>query len=233
MPITFSFPSPYLLWTDLNDILVGSPGNDGIIYGGSGNDEILGLSGDDLLVGSDGDDSLFGGPDRDIIFGNLGNDFLSGGPGDDFLIGGGGDDTLVGGPGADYFIFRNIQDGNDTILDFEFGIDKVVVPDFVPSKGNTITPPPGERYFVAISGPGVDDLGGNLPLQSATRAPDPNNPGFEDLSIAYATGSYINRAILVGVPGTVYETAINDPARLFIHVSDLPPDVSLDMSLFA
>jgi RTX calcium-binding nonapeptide repeat (4 copies) len=232
MPITFAFPDPdnALLPSDLADILVGSPGNEGIIHGGFGDDSIFGLEGDDLLVGGHGDDYVFGGPGRDIIFGNLDFDFLSGGPGNDFLIGGREADTLEGGSGADYFIFRNQEDGEDRILDFEFGMDKIVVPDFVPSRGGDGTPPPGERYEVAIFGPPA--VSGNLPLQSADRPPNPDNPELEDLKIAYATGSYPARVILVGVSPDVYLTAINDPATLFIHVSDLPPDVLLDISLF-
>jgi Ca2+-binding RTX toxin-like protein len=45
----------------------------------------------------------------------------------------GGNDTLTGGIGADKFIYSaNFNNGNDTVTDFEVGIDKIVLADLLP-----------------------------------------------------------------------------------------------------
>lgn len=59
-----------------------------------------------------------------------GADFLDGGVGDDLLFGQGGNDTLLGGPGADTFVYSMQADnGNDTILDFAVGVDRILLID--------------------------------------------------------------------------------------------------------
>ena len=61
-----------------------------------------------------------------------GDDTLSGGKGDDFLFGGAGSDTLTGNEGADQFVFlANSNNGQDTIVDFTAGSDKVAFADLV------------------------------------------------------------------------------------------------------
>ncbi|WP_422028784.1 DUF4214 domain-containing protein [Roseovarius sp.] len=76
--------------------------------GGSGNDVIYlqDVSGDHLVFGDDGDDE---------IRTHDGNDILNGGGGNDSLTGGDGADTFVLSPG----------DGQDTITDFELGLDTI------------------------------------------------------------------------------------------------------------
>lgn len=64
------------------------------------------------------------GAGNDRITGGDANDFLVGGAGNDRLIGGLGDDQLLGGGGADTFVFRDAP-GNDTIVDFVSGTDKI------------------------------------------------------------------------------------------------------------
>lgn len=54
------------------------------------------------------------------IVGNAGNDVISGG---------GGDDLLYGKGGADTFMFHSLNDGHDTIADFEFRKDYIDVSD--------------------------------------------------------------------------------------------------------
>jgi len=95
---------------------------DGIEYafGGSGNDVIYGNYGSDVLRGEDGDDRLFGGQDQDTLFGGNGADILAGNRGDDILSGGAGFDT---------YRFGAAFQGNDTILDFEAGADRIDVTD--------------------------------------------------------------------------------------------------------
>ncbi|CAM8619322.1 Delta-60 repeat [Oxalobacteraceae bacterium] len=94
---------------------------------GTGNDDgnrILGNTAKNTLDGGLGDDTLDGG---------AGNDVLLGGDGDDQLIGGNGIDILTGGDGADRFLFDKLlgRTNNDTITDFESGIDKILLDDAV------------------------------------------------------------------------------------------------------
>jgi large repetitive protein len=110
--------------TEGDDVLTGGVGNDSlggylgndILNGGSGNDRLFGGEGDDTLNGEDGDDSLEGAE---------GNDILNGGAGSDVLFGDLGDDTLTGGTGADIFDIYVDQVGDERIVDFVSGEDKV------------------------------------------------------------------------------------------------------------
>jgi hypothetical protein len=75
---------------------------------------------------------MFGEQGTYVSYGNVSSeqsDYLIGGAGNDLLDGGFGADILKGGTGADVFVFRSdvdsIRQAKDTILDFEFGIDKL------------------------------------------------------------------------------------------------------------
>ncbi len=125
-----------------NDLLSGDLGTDTVL-GGAGDDLIFGdrgtpgesiESGADLLCGGEGNDTLYGnqqadtlcgGLDSDWLFGGRGADWVFGGDGDDILSGDRGEDTLIGGAGRDRFVIR---EGTETILDFEDGIDRLVLP---------------------------------------------------------------------------------------------------------
>ncbi|WP_417208018.1 calcium-binding protein [Antarctobacter sp.] len=131
------------------DTLLGGDGNDTLdggadadtLNGNAGSDEILGGAGNDLLVGQDGSDYLDGGTDNDTMDGGNGDDTLEGGTGNDILRGRAGEDDLAGGEGLDYltggsgadnFVFRSTADAGigatrDQILDFEQGVDTIVV----------------------------------------------------------------------------------------------------------
>ncbi len=124
------------------DYLVGNLGAD-LIEGGGGTDFLLGSVGDDTLDGGAGDDFVHGGPGDDRLAGGAGGDTLRGGNGDDgldggigrdlllghdgadTLAGGAGSDTLVGGGGADLFVMRAIEPGQDLVLDFRPGEDRL------------------------------------------------------------------------------------------------------------
>ena len=97
-----------ILAGDLRDNRINGDAGDDTLYGGPG-------GGDDLLMGGAGDDRIYGG---------IGNDTLEGGPGNDQLRGGLDDDTLDGGGGDDVFIIAT-EGGNDTILDFGNGEDRI------------------------------------------------------------------------------------------------------------
>ncbi|MBW4982973.1 hypothetical protein KZZ07_10510 [Mameliella sp. CS4] len=131
------------------DVILGGDGNDSIdagpdadtAQGNAGDDTILGGTGNDLLLGQDGSDLLDGGSDNDTIDGGAGDDILEGGNGNDILRGRAGEDDLAGGLGRDFltggqdadnFVFRALAEtvvgaNRDQILDFEQGVDLIVV----------------------------------------------------------------------------------------------------------
>ena len=118
---------------DGNDTLSGSMGDD-VLIGGRGNDTLDGGSDDDIIYGDHEDDYYSSGHTYDdVIFGDIGSDIIVGGAGADILTGG----TVDGPDGEqDTFVFR-WGDGttsiggtaNDTITDFEVGIDKIDLSD--------------------------------------------------------------------------------------------------------
>ena len=93
-----------------DDLLVGTPDNDGL-FGLGGNDTIIGRAGDDVIDGGSGDDRLNGGEGDDDLRGGTGNDVIFDSMGDNQIDGGDGDDTIYvfagtnvvrGGLGDDY-----------------------------------------------------------------------------------------------------------------------------------
>ena len=88
------------------------------LRGTGASDRILGRNGDDDLRGQDGADVLLGHGGDDHLDGGAGDDKLKGGNGDDTLRGGEGDDRLYGGLGADRFVYGQIREGVDRIVDF-------------------------------------------------------------------------------------------------------------------
>ncbi|WP_377506782.1 calcium-binding protein [Octadecabacter sp. R77987] len=112
------------------DTIYGGTGNDDIqagagldlVYGGDGDDVINGFGGSDDIFGGRGDDTIDGGTFNDEIYGGDGNDTIDGEGGVDVLNGGAGDDMLTGGLAGDTFVF-NITNGNDTVTDFNAGLD--------------------------------------------------------------------------------------------------------------
>ena len=93
------------------------------------NNEINGSSGDNALYGEQGNDTINGGRGDDEIYGGEDNDTINGGAGDDWLD---------GGPGADIFVFES-GGGNDVIMDFEDGVDKIVLKGFKTADGTAAT----------------------------------------------------------------------------------------------
>ena len=125
-----------------NDLLLGNAG-DNTIDGGLGADTIIGNGGSDTVsyasslvgvqvnlasisqtqgYGYDGTyvDGLF---NMSNIIGSDFNDTLVGNDSANTLDGGLGNDTLIGGLGADTFRFTSLAFGNDTVLDYQDGID--------------------------------------------------------------------------------------------------------------
>ena len=76
------------------------------------------------INGGRGDDAMYGEQGRDIMNGGAGDDEMYGGEDNDTINGGEGDDWLDGGPGDDTFVFEPGH-GNDYIMDFDTGTDKI------------------------------------------------------------------------------------------------------------
>ena len=88
-----------------------------------GFETVLGTSGDDVIVGSGVDTesmTLRGGAGSDRIYGGAGDDLIDGGAGYDQLAGGAGSDRFVVDPGT----------GSDTVTDFDFTADSIVISGF-------------------------------------------------------------------------------------------------------
>jgi Ca2+-binding RTX toxin-like protein len=100
--------------TGHGDTLIGDNFNNRL-NGKNGSDKLRGSGGDDVLNGGKGNDDLKGGDSNDTLIGGDDNDVLNGEAGDDSMSGGRGSDRFVFGPGG----------GEDRILDFEDGKDKL------------------------------------------------------------------------------------------------------------
>lgn len=132
-----------------NDVLDGGSGSDTAVFTlhraikvdlmrttaqntGDGVDRLIGIErvstagGNDRLLGNEKANVLSSAAGNDLLLGRAGNDRLLGGSGVDRLNGGRGDDVMSGGSGADRFIFR-AGDGRDRIVDFQNGIDHIVI----------------------------------------------------------------------------------------------------------
>ena len=99
--------------------------------GGAGDDELIAVANDDaavadVLMGGYGDDTLTGSANADVLMGGAGHDDITGGGGTDTINGGAGDDVMTGGSEADTFVFSPSDgDGDDVIVDFTNGVDKI------------------------------------------------------------------------------------------------------------
>ncbi|MBX9456697.1 MAG: hypothetical protein KL863_12075 [Rhizobium sp.] len=109
-----------------DDTFIGNTGEDTIDYrfdarhGGAGGVSVNLAEG--WAIDGFGDTDTVSGIDR--VIGTDGNDTIVGSAAFELLEGWLGDDTLTGGEGADIFRFRD-GFGNDTITDFEIGIDRI------------------------------------------------------------------------------------------------------------
>ncbi|VEP14834.1 Ca2+-binding protein, RTX toxin (fragment) [Hyella patelloides LEGE 07179] len=142
-----------LAGTNGNDTIPGDAGED-FIDSGSGNDNAYGGDGRDLICAHEGDDLLIGGLDTDYLDGGDGNDTLSGGtydPSGDPIVGtDGAQDSFVGGSGSDVFVLST-DSANDTIYDFEDGLDRLGVFDSLSSNDVTISTNSGNTIITLDS----------------------------------------------------------------------------------
>ncbi|MDY7003809.1 MAG: calcium-binding protein [Cyanobacteriota bacterium] len=99
-----------------------------VVMGTNDNDDLIGTSENNLMYGNRGDDVIQGLDGNDLLHGGKGDDRVDGGIGDDIIGGQMGDDILTGGAGGDMFEF-GFGFGDDTIADFEDGIDIIGLKD--------------------------------------------------------------------------------------------------------
>jgi Ca2+-binding RTX toxin-like protein len=90
-------------------------------------ENVIGTDFGDTLTGSHTSNRLDGRGGDDVLQGSRGTDTLLGGDGDDWLDGGARKDLLEGGAGADSFYFASAAEAGDTFVDFESGVDKIVL----------------------------------------------------------------------------------------------------------
>lgn len=88
--------------------------------------QIEAFDGNDILFGTQLTDILYGGNGTDQLDGGAGADALHGDAGHDLLYGSAGNDQLYGGADDDWFWF-DIGQGTDIIMDWQDGIDKIVL----------------------------------------------------------------------------------------------------------
>lgn len=115
-------PEPPVMCNGLVATIVGTDGDDVIVYGTEGddviatldgNDHVIARGGNDVICAGEGDDIVVGGLGNDTIRGAGGNDTIQGSQGDDFIWGGEDNDLLSGGPGIDWI---RGQSGSDRIF---------------------------------------------------------------------------------------------------------------------
>jgi serralysin len=80
-----------------------------------------------IYAGYGGDDRLNGGVKNDQLLGGDGDDILKGNADRDSLDGGRGNDTMTGGSEGDVFVFIDAAFGQDTITDYQDGLDSFKV----------------------------------------------------------------------------------------------------------
>ena len=83
--------------------------------------------GGETLTGDNGINAILGDFGNDVLSGLDGDDLIRGEAGRDIITGGFGADTLFGGAGVDEFVYREVSEGADLILDFTPGEDKIRV----------------------------------------------------------------------------------------------------------
>ncbi len=88
-------------------------------------ENLTGSAFNDILTGNADANALVGSAGADTLSGNGGADTLNGGAGIDVLNGGAGNDTLVAGADADTFVYDTLSFGNDEIIGWQNGSDKI------------------------------------------------------------------------------------------------------------
>lgn len=98
-----------------------------VLTGTLRNDQIVGGEEDSEITALAGNDAVFGGGGRDVIDAGNGDDVVLAGAGADVILDGSGNDLIRGGSEADLFV---LGDGTNRILDFEAGLDQILIANF-------------------------------------------------------------------------------------------------------
>ncbi|MDE4135094.1 PA14 domain-containing protein [Phaeobacter sp. QD34_3] len=147
-----------------DDVLEGGKGAD-LIVGGAGDDMMRGGAGNDTLRGNRGEDTMIAGRGNDILRGGRGDETLYGGSGDDTLSGSEGDDIMQGGDGADLFVFNAFTDGEmDEIMDFEDGIDQLLLRLTDPATGEPVLDTGGNGLEGFVDALDISDVAGGAQI---------------------------------------------------------------------
>jgi Ca2+-binding RTX toxin-like protein len=85
----------------------------------------------------------------DVLTGGRANDFLVGGGGNDRLNGKEGNDSFIGGAGADTFVFSGTA-GNDRIIDFVSGTDRIDLSAYGITSANVSTAASGTDTIISV-----------------------------------------------------------------------------------
>lgn len=97
------------------DKIINSAGSQNVLIGGAQNGSTYtAIQGNDILIESNADKFH----NHTILYGGMGNDALTGKN---------GNDVLYGGTGNDIFRFAYADGGQDTIVDFTNGVDKIAI----------------------------------------------------------------------------------------------------------
>ncbi len=235
-----------------SDTLLGAAGDDSI-DGGDGDDLLQGGKGHDRIDGDIGNDTIIGGDGIDTLFGGMGHDYIDGNDSSaDELYGGDGDDTIVasyldtvyGGAGANTINLEGTQVSiygtvaelhNNTIDDFDFGLDKLYITDATTVDvssiyGNTVTLniDSGASTLTLYSYQGVSDLtasisGGEVTFETASGTAIPTydyiDAGDYDTILANFGLDSIH-GTLSGFDGVTIDNAADDYFPLYFDSVD-------------
>jgi serralysin len=138
-------------------------------------------------------ENAIGGSARDYLYGNDVSNRLSGNGGNDVLDGAKGDDFLTGGTGADEFRYSSITHGNDTIMDFEHGVDKIRVSEIDANTGVA-----GNQDFTFIGNATFTHVAGQLRYDGTHLMGDVNGDGVADFSITLANHATVTAGDILG-----------------------------------
>ncbi|TLD69068.1 type I secretion C-terminal target domain-containing protein [Phragmitibacter flavus] len=165
--------------------------------------------------------TLKGGALADVLVGGFGDDLIHGGDGADIISGGSGNNLLTGGPGADIFRYREQDDGDDIITDFEVNEDRLdLTGRFLGKKGNA-------EQFVSLE-PQVEIEGTDVVLKTLVKLDYDGDGGVPDqvitlVGIALGSGD-LGRLIGedVIIAGDLVLPEVVSLASLSLELKELP-----------